>query len=204
MNTKRLLTRLFAILVIFGIIGALMFAVVQLRYASRIHTQNADLPHVPYAIILGASVKKDGSPSSALRDRMDTGIELFKKGIADRLLLSGDDGAYHVNEMSVMTRYVRERGVPDDRAIVDGQGYRTYESCKHAKNQVGISRAIIVTQRFHLGRALYLCNQLGVRVEGIVADRAAYDKIIFFWLREIPASWKAWWDVNVRAPTSPI
>lgn len=201
MNMRRLLTRLSAGL---AIIGALLFATIQLRYASRIQTNNGELPRMPFAIVLGASVKKDGSPSSALRDRMDTGIELFKKGIVDRLLLTGDDGAYHVDEMSVMTTYVHDRGVPDDRVVVDGHGYRTYESCKRAKNVYQISRAIVVTQRFHLGRALYLCNHLGVNTEGMVADHATYDKIIFFWLREIPASWKAWWDVNVRAPTSPI
>ncbi len=180
-----------------------MFADVQLRYASRIRSHLSELPHAPIAIVLGASVKRDGSPSSALRDRMDTGIELFKKETVDRLLLTGDDGAYHVDEMSVMTRYVRDRGIPDNRVLVDGHGYRTYESCKHAKNELGTSRAIIVTQRFHLGRALYICRRLGIDLDGVVADRTRYDKIVIFWLREIPASIKAWWDVNVRAPNPP-
>lgn len=184
----------------------IILADVQLRYIQKLHNASelSRLPHAPFAIILGASVRRDGTPSSALRDRLERGIELYKKGIVDRLLLTGDDGAYHVDEMSVMTRYVKDRGVPDDRVLVDGHGYRTYESCKRARGAYGVTRAIIATQRFHLGRALYVCNQLGIEVVGVLADQAKYDKIIFFWLREIPASFKAWWDVNVKTPQSPV
>lgn len=201
MNMRRFLTRFVASLAILVI---LVVAIVQVRYAPRIYANSSQLPHAPIAMILGASVKKDGSPSAALKDRMEKGIELYKMGVVDRLLLTGDDGAYHVDEMRVMTTYVREHGVPDTAVLVDGQGYRTYESCTRAKQTYQISRVIVVTQRFHLGRALYLCNQLGVESDGIVADRTSYDKLLIFWLREIPASLKAWWDVHGMTPKAPV
>ncbi len=154
------------------------------------------------AMILGASVKSDRTPSAALRDRLDQGIELYGKKSVKKILLSGDDGHYHADEIDVMKSYVLAHGVTESDLLVDGKGYRTYESCKNAKAS-GQNNLIIVTQRFHMGRALYLCNELGIDAHGVTSDKSRYDQIAMFWLRDLTASAEAWWDVNIWHPKPP-
>lgn len=157
-----------------------------------------------YGIVLGASVKPDNTPSDALYDRIATAVDLYNSGTVQKLLMTGDDGKFHVNEVEIMKHTAIELGVPESDIEIDGQGYRTYESCKRAEQELHITRAVIVTQRFHLGRALYLCSHFGIEVSGATADRQSYQRITFFWLRDLAASFKAWWDVNIQAPEPPV
>lgn len=180
--------------------------VVQMRqvYGARIVSLQ-DLEHAPVAVVLGASVKRDGTPSDALQDRVQTAIRLYKMGKVGKLLMTGDDGGFHVNEVATMKRMALEAGAPEQDVIVDGHGYRTYESCKRAVEVFGIKEAILVTQRFHLYRALYLCTQLGMNeVQGISADLQTYERILFFTLRDWVASLKAWSDINLFPPSPPV
>ncbi|MEO5927309.1 MAG: ElyC/SanA/YdcF family protein [Patescibacteria group bacterium] len=151
---------------------------------------------VPYAIILGASVLPDGRPSDALRDRLLVGEALYREGKVEKLLVTGDDGGFRSDEVDSMKAYLLSEGVPEDAITVDGKGYRTYESCKRAHEEFHIDRAIVITQRFHMGRALYLCNELGVESKGMTADLEHYTKIKFFWARDLAASVLASWDIN--------
>lgn len=176
---------------------------VQLVDASKIVRAEDALP-APIAIVLGASVKSDGTASDALFDRVVTGANLFHDKKVERLLMTGDDGGFHVNEVATMKRLAMTQGVPEENILVDGHGYRTYESCKRAAEVFKIKRAIVVTQRFHLGRALYLCDSFGIEVQGVAADRQRYLRIVHFTLRDLLASAKAWWDVNVDAPEPPV
>lgn len=171
---------------------------------SHITDINPDKPKAPYAIVLGASVKMDGTPSDALYDRIVTAVELYNDKRVDKLLMTGDDGKFHANEVAVMKKTAMELGVPEDAIDVDGQGYRTYESCKRAKQVLNIDQAIVVTQRFHLGRALYLCGAFGMDAQGRTADRQTYQRILFFWARDLTASVKAWWDINIQEPEPPV
>lgn len=171
---------------------------------SHITDINPDKPKAPYAIVLGASVKMDGTPSDALYDRIVTAVELYNDKRVDKLLMTGDDGKFHANEVAVMKKTAMELGVPEDAIDVDGQGYRTYESCKRAKQVLNIDQAIVVTQRFHLGRALYLCGAFGMDTQGRTADRQTYQRILFFWARDLTASVKAWWDINIQEPEPPV
>lgn len=159
---------------------------------------------VPYAIVLGASVKQDGTPSDALYDRIVTAAELYENDIVDKLLVTGDDGKFHANEVAVMKRVAIELGVLESDILVDGQGYRTYESCKRAKQVFGITDAVVVTQQFHLNRAVYLCSRFGIQSFGVAADRQSYQRILFFWARDLTASFKAWWDINIQEPRPPV
>jgi vancomycin permeability regulator SanA len=191
---------------IVGIVIVILLAVlidVQLRFAGKI-TDPSGISKEPVAIVLGASVLSTGEPSDALQDRLDTALDLFRQGRADRILITGDDGRYRVDEISVMRDYLTKADVPWERIIVDGQGYRTYESCKRAVDVLGIKKAVVVTQRFHMGRALYLCNRLGMDAEGVAADRHPYVRIVYFWARDLTASLMAWWDVNVIPPKPPV
>ncbi|HEU0050842.1 MAG TPA: ElyC/SanA/YdcF family protein [Patescibacteria group bacterium] len=184
----------------FAIIGVILY--VQSRYAGRIVTESN--AHAPYAIILGASVTTKGEASDALRDRVQTAVDLYKQGKVQKLLMSGDDGAFHVDEVGAMAKIALSEGVTSSDILVDGHGYRTYESCKRAVQVFEIKEAIIVTQRFHLGRALYLCSVFGMNAKGVSADREPYQRIVYFVLRDLLASAKAWWDVNIVSPRSPV
>lgn len=170
---------------------------VQTKHLDEIFATSSELPSTaPYAIILGASVKADGMPSDALRDRLTVGIELYQTKKAEKLLVTGDDGGFHANEVDTMKKYLLDHGVPEEAITVDGKGYRTYESCKRAHDEFHIKKAIVVTQRFHMGRALYLCDALGVESEGLTADLEPYIKAKFFWARDLVASVLAFWDIN--------
>ncbi len=177
---------------------------VQMHYIQNIHTVHeiSIIPKADVIMILGASVKSDGDPSDALKDRLLTGIELLHVQLAPILYLTGDDGGYHQDEISVMKQFVLHQGVTSTAIRIDGEGYRTYESCKHLKEQ-GMHSAIIVTQRFHIARAVYICNTLGLQASGVIADRQTYVRILYFWVRDLVASIKAWIDLYMYAPISP-
>lgn len=161
-------------------------------------------PQVQAIIILGASIKSNGQPSDALRDRLDTGIDLFKRGKAPLILLTGDGGRNRADEITAMKNHVLNAGVPENAIFTDGQGYRTYESCARANRTFNISQAVIVTQKFHLPRALYLCHQLGIDSVGVSADLHTYKDIHWFTIRDWLASFKAWLDINVKKPKPPV
>ncbi len=165
-------------------------------------TENA--PSADAIIILGASLKPDGNPSDALNDRLIVGADLFKQGKAGKLIVSGDDGQNRTDEVSVMKQKLLELGVPEDSIIKDDHGYRTYESCKRAKNVFNIDSAILVTQKFHLVRALYVCNELDVNSVGVASDLQSYQKINQFIIRDWLASFKAWIDLNLLEPKPPV
>lgn len=202
-NPRRFLKYVFLALVLGAVFVTAVISDVQFRYKGRMH-EVADAPQMPVAIVLGASVKRDGTPSDALRDRVLTGVDLYRAGKTKMLLMTGDDGARHIDEVSVMVRVAEEAGVPPEAIQTDPHGYRTYESCKRAVQEYGVRKALVVTQRFHLGRALYLCNSFGVDAEGVSADRQNYVKYLWFWTRDLLAGFKAFWDLRVWAPQPPI
>lgn len=140
-------------------------------------------------LVLGASVK-DGRPSEILANRLDTGIEVFASGGSDLFLLSGDSLVKEYNEAKAMESYVAEQGaaygVSGDNIYLDYSGLSTYESVKRAKDVFGAKKIIIVTQRYHLYRALFIAKTLGLDAVGVPAEDRDYGQ----WardLREIPA-----------------
>lgn len=198
------ITILTTLLVAASAVSVISMAVVQILYMTHIRDSVANVGEKPVAIILGASVKRDGTPSPALEDRIMSGVDLYKAKLVKKLLMTGDDGAFHIDEISVMKRVAIDAGVPESDILTDGHGYRTYESCKRAITEFGIQEAVVVTQRFHLGRALFLCNQLGMNAVGLVADKRAYDDSIEFWIRDLMSSVKAFYDIYVVPPKSPV
>lgn len=176
---------------------------VRLSYRHLIY-KAADVPPEPVVIILGASLKPDGTPSDALIDRLQVGYDLYSEYKGKLILITGDDGRFKSNEVAVMRAMLERAGIPEANILVDGQGYRTFESCARAKKDFNITQAIIVTQNFHLPRALYLCNQLGVQSVGVSADLHSYRNIVWMTVRDWLASFKAWIDVNVWTPKPPV
>lgn len=194
---------------LFAAIGGLLLisltiARVQFSHADVIRKDIQNLDAASYAIVLGASVRQDGTPSDALYDRVITAAEAFRAGKVERLLMTGDDGKFHSNEVEAMARIAAQAGVPEGAIDIDGHGYRTYESCKRAAQVYNIKQAVIITQRFHLGRALYLCSAFGIDVQGLAADKRPYAEIVTFSIRDLLASFKAWLDINVWAPDPPV
>jgi SanA protein len=164
-------------------------------YADRVF-DSATAPAVVYGVVLGASVDpKTSEPGTALKDRLDTAIDLLKKQTIMGVVVTGDDGKYASNEVKGMVDYLHTQGVPDEILFVDAGAYRTFDSCVHLK-QKGFSNVILITQNFHLPRALYLCNKIGVESRGVSADKRWYPQAAYFWMRDFLASPFAYFDVR--------
>lgn len=183
------------------IIFGLPRLVSELYAATRIVPQ-ADTPNRPIAIVFGAGLLRDGSPTAVLRDRVETASELYFAGKVEKLLMSGDNRFIDYNEPGAMRAYALELGVPDEDIVLDYAGRRTYDTCYRAKEIFGANQVVLVTQRFHLPRALLTCNGLGLDAIGVVADRRAYRQYAHnFWtLRELPATLVAFVDTFITRP----
>lgn len=130
--------------------------------------------HADCILVLGAGITPDGRPSYMLRDRLDKGIELYEAGAAPKLLLSGDNGQERYDEVNAMKQYVLERGIPETDIFLDHAGFSTYESMYRAKAVYQVESAIVVTQKYHLYRSLYIAEQLGLETTGISALERRY------------------------------
>jgi len=172
-----------------------------LRYDAAMHTV-AEVPPARVAGVFGARVYRNNRLSSMLRDRMETAIQLYKAGKVDKLLLSGGNEYVEYNEPGAMMAYAIARGVPARDIQPDYGGRRTYDTCYRAAVIFGVGSAILVTQEFHLPRALFLCESLGIEVVGVTADMRPYHPRSLAWseTREIPASLVALFDVLRRVP----
>ena len=174
---------------------------VNMRYTPAIHTVE-DAPSARVALVLGARVYNSGRLSAMLRDRVDTAVDLYKAGKVDKLLVSGDNSSSDYDEPGAMMAHAIELGVAPEDIQPDYGGRRTYDSCYRAKAVFQVDEAIVVTQAFHLPRALFLCESLGLRVSGVSADQRTYDPRSIAWseTREVPALVAALFDVIRRAP----
>lgn len=173
---------------------------VRQQTTEQIYVQVLDAPSSPVAIVLGAGYWPSGRLSDALADRMDTAIALYQSGKVNKLLLSGDNRIEDYNEPAAMAAYAQARGVLEEDLVLDYAGRRTYDSCYRAATIFGVEQAILVTQAFHLPRALYTCSQLGIDTVGVVADRHTYVRATWYQLRELFALTRAWLDVNLFNP----
>jgi SanA protein len=153
-------------------------------------------------IVYGAGLLRDGSPTPVLRDRVATAARLYFEGKADKLLMSGDNRFINYNEPGAMQAYAVSLGVPEDDIVMDFAGRRTYDTCYRARHIFGLEEAILVTQKFHLPRALYTCNNLGVEAVGVSADLRVYSRgpYLYWNLREVGATLNAIWEVHFARP----
>lgn len=146
----------------------------------------AELENTDCVLILGAGVR-NGSPTPMLRDRLITGISLYESGAAPKIIMSGDHGREDYDEVNVMKSYAVENGVPDGDVFMDHAGFSTYDSVYRAKAVFEADSIIIVTQKYHLYRALYIAERLGVNAVGVSADLDDYSGQLKRDLREIAA-----------------
>lgn len=125
-------------------------------------------------LVLGAGIRADGSPSPMLQDRLNTGIELYQNGAAPKLLMSGDHGRKKYNEVQTMKDIALDQGVPSEYVFMDHAGFSTYDSLYRARDVFQARKVIIVTQKYHLYRALYIARSLGLDAWGVSADTRRY------------------------------
>lgn len=161
-----------------------------------------DVPRKRAAIVFGAGLWWDGSPTPVLKDRVRAAAELFFSGKVEKLLMSGDNHVVEYNEPIAMQEYAILLGVPKDVIILDYAGRRTYDTCYRGKSIFGLTDVILVTQSFHLPRAIYTCNQLGLKAVGVRSNLQDYRKssLLIWNIRESFATLAALWDVNIRHP----
>ena len=161
----------------------------------------AEAPTSTLAIIFGGGMKNNGQEMSDMQwDRVETGAELFKSGKVERLMITGDDGWFKANEITVMKKHLVELGVPEEKISADPNGYRTYESCIREAGLYGVTSAIVISQSFHLPRIQYLCENFDLTTALVQADKREYDS---WWVqnsREWLARVKAVWQVRITKP----
>lgn len=187
------------------LVGAALVAAVRLATifsaAERIYSIE-EAPRKRVAVVYGAGLQRDGTPTPVLRDRVATAVELYRAGKVEKLLMSGDNRFENYNEPGAMGNYALSLGVPEEDIVLDYAGRRTYDTCFRAREIFGVEDAILVTQRFHLPRAIYTCDQMGIEVVGVAADRREYRRgpYLYWNLREMLATSNALWEVHFAQP----
>lgn len=147
----------------------------------------AELADVDCVIVLGCFVHENGAPSHMLEDRLKRGVALYDLGAAPKLLMSGDHGTEGYDEVDAMKRYAVDRGIPSEDVFMDHAGFSTYETMYRAKEVFAAEKVLIVTQKYHLYRALYIAEKLGLEAYGVDADYRQYSGQIQRDIREILA-----------------
>jgi len=185
-----------------GLLGILLPRLITTFYAVNRIYQTDEAPSARLAIVFGAGLRRDGTPTPILRDRVETAASLYFSGKVEKLLMSGDNSVLNHNEPESMRQYAISLGVPENAIAVDYAGSRTYDTCYRAKAIFGMKSALLVTQKFHLPRALFLCNALGLEAYGVEANNRNYWRgSLFIWnFREQLATVGAFLDVYVNSP----
>ncbi|MGB0385967.1 MAG: SanA/YdcF family protein [Ardenticatenaceae bacterium] len=186
--------RTLAILAILMVFPFLWKYGVESYYNGSIYN-STETPSEKVAVVFGAAVYGNGRLSAVLRDRMETAIGLYNAGVVQKLLVSGDNRFDHYDEPGAMMAYAIQRGVPEEDIHPDYAGRRTYDTCYRARHVFGVDSAVLVTQNFHLPRALFICNSLGVKSVGTSADLRPYRGTRWYKVRETGATLLALWDV---------
>lgn len=190
------------ILLVAVILIAVIFSVIHNETSSFIVTSEKIPSDVTTGIVLGASVTSTGTLSLILQDRADTAIDLYKKGVIKRILISGDNRTPTHNEVTPTHDYIVKAGVPENVIYLDHAGFDTYSSMYRARMIFGLHKAVIITQTFHLPRALFIAQRLGIEAYGVSSDNK-HSYFLKNAFREIFADVKAIIDVSIsRKPKS--
>jgi SanA protein len=198
----KFLWRFTSILSLFVFSGLFFPKLIVLLYAApRTFTADA-IPAARVAIVFGAGLLRDGSAGPVLRDRVETAVTLYQQGKVNKLLMSGDNRFIEYNEPEAMRQYALDLGIPDQDIVLDYAGRRTYDTCYRANAIFQVDSAILVTQGFHLPRAIFLCNWFGVESTGVEANNTYFRKIsrLYWHTRELFATTQSVLDVVVTKP----
>ena len=192
-NKKKIILRIFCALVCLGILGmGAVFginAIVKGSVKDQILSSEeaAKLTDVDCILVLGCGIHADGSPTDMLHDRLQRGVELYELGAAPKLLMTGDHGRESYDEVDTMKQFAVDAGIASDDVFMDHAGFSTYESMYRAKEVFQAKKIIIVTQEYHLYRAIYIAESLGLEAYGVSSDYRAYSGQTAMDLREMLA-----------------
>lgn len=203
---KRVIFFLWRIIKVLGVVGLVSMIVPRLittLYSVNKIYQRENAPSERVAVVFGAGLRRDGTPTPILRDRVETAADLYFSGKVEKILMSGDNRFLEYNEPESMRQYALSLGVPDEAIVLDYAGRRTYDTCYRAKAIFGVENTLLVTQKFHLPRALFICNALGIKAVGVEASNRRYWRgSLFIWnFREQLATVGAFLDVYISNPT---
>jgi len=179
-NIKQFIRRGFLALLVLAVIAITVAIMISehVRISARDHIYTTDtLPAdgtYDCILVLGCGVRPNGTPSPMLEDRLRRGITLYQEGIAPKILMSGDHGRVNYDEVNTMRDYALAQGIPAEDIFMDHAGFSTYESMYRARDIFCAKKILIVTQEYHLYRAVYIANSLGIEASGIDSDYRQY------------------------------
>ncbi|MBD3280821.1 hypothetical protein GF389_04840 [Candidatus Dojkabacteria bacterium] len=202
-NWKRIVFSIFILLLALLITILIINIWIAQAYADSKYDSVEEIEKEKIAIVLGAGLW-GGRPSPILEDRVLRAVELYKAGKVEKLIMSGDNRTIDYDEPTAMVNLAIENGVPEGAIQPDYAGRRTYDSCYRAREIFKVDSAIIVTQDFHLNRAMYICDSLGIEVQGFKADRQDYEDETWYEVRDNLATIKAIWEINVDSPDNVV
>lgn len=212
-RTRRKVRHKGVFLALFGLVGIVVLGIgavlginvyVKNKVSARILSEEAatELKDADCILVLGCLVKNDGEPSHMLEDRLKRAVALYQGGAAPKLLMSGDHGTKEYNEVQAMKQYAVEQGISSADVFMDHAGFSTYDSCYRARDIFCAKKVIIVTQEYHLYRALYIAEELGLDAYGVASDYRTYYNQTMRDAREVLARVKDFFFVLFR--TEPI
>jgi SanA protein len=187
------------LLCVFGILFILGLNIyIEKTSNKRIYSDKEKIPNCYTGLVLGAKVYDDGRLSGILRDRVESALELYRIGKIKRFLLSGDHGRTKYDEVNQMKKYLIKKGVPKEDIFLDHAGFDTYDSAIRAKKVFLADDVIIITQNFHVKRAVYIANSLGLNAYGFIADKHQYGIAKRMYVREKVANVKAFFELLIH------
>lgn len=194
---------LIALLIIVVIAGSIIIGINHYvkSTGSRYITGSAQLPKVDAILVLGAYVLPDGTVSTMLNDRLTEAYELYKLDKADKIVVSGDHGRKDYDEVNAMKKYLIDKGIPEQNIFMDHAGFSTYESMYRARDIFQVKKVIIVTQEYHLMRAVFIARELGLEAYGFTSDLHDYGEVMtMYQLREVAARNKDFFMAKLIKP----
>lgn len=191
----------FWVIVTLVVLGLLSRAILYFASKDYIYTKDST-NSAPAVVVFGAGLRRDGSPTLVLQDRVETAVELYRAGKVSKILMSGDNRFVTYNEPASMREYAIGLGVPDEDIVLDYAGRSTYDTCYRARDIFGLDQVILVTQPFHLPRAVFTCRTLGVDATGVAAENKQYLKrsVIFWNIREFGSALNALVELYITHP----
>lgn len=200
---KKLISALLIVVIVISLLSIFFLAINRLVIvgAGKIieHESDYSIEKTYDAIVvLGAGLKADGTPSNMLKDRLNGAIEIYKKGVAPKIIVSGDCSGEYYDEVSAMRKYCIDNGVPDSDIIRDDKGFSTYETMDNVVRRMGYKKIMVVTQKYHIYRSVYIARRMGANADGFSTDSLDYIFLAqrYREIREMAARFKDFFKVN--------
>ena len=200
---KKLISALLIVVIVISLLSIFFLAINRLVIvgAGKIIERESDYSiekTYDAIVVLGAGLKADGTPSNMLKDRLNGAIEIYKKGVAPKIIVSGDCSGEYYDEVSAMRKYCIDNGVPDSDIIRDDKGFSTYETMDNVVRRMGYKKIMVVTQKYHIYRSVYIARRMGANADGFSTDSLDYIFLAqrYREIREMAARFKDFFKVN--------